>query len=877
MRLQHYSSVDGRHKRLSPQFFLGAALALGLTATAFTPAAEAATIRLGTVDVQIDTTVSAGVSVLMSEREEQFLPVSNGGPDVNQVFIQPNGDGSPNIGAGPTASTNDFATCATVAGNAYGQFCQDLPHTLAGTRPNFDGSINTDDGRLNFDDGDLVSAPFKITSEIEAQAGAWTGFARVSAFYDGVLMDDGAFERGGLSDKGRSRAGQNLYLLDAYVDYDGDIGDMPFTLRAGRQVINWGEATFIPGGNSAFSPIDVAAIRRPGAEIKEALLPVEALYGSIALTQDITLEAYIGGWDDFRLDAGGTLFGGSDVFTPGTENGNPHNVYFIGGGTRSGQQFACDTAGLTDAGLTASATIAAAVLATGAVDCEDNPNMDVLRDWTEGAAEQERHVADDTNIVRGLDNGEGDDSFGLAFRWYAENLNSTEFAFYYQEVDSRLPYISYRTGRPGVTASSTGYRSSTVGRGAGATGCNLLRANTAQAVAGGLLYDPAYATTAVNDEYDLLGNATIQAVANGVANSLNGLVGYIRSATPGNNIAYLQETICLLTIGQTDGTRTLGSSTDGFGQLPTGATNLQLDYDIGLFAEYPQVEIIGFSFNTTVLGWGVQGDFTHRPEMPLQIDTDVLTIASLFHNCAFTTVAALEGVYLSGSTYNNEFGNIGCNDRNRNHEDNYLQGYTTAHDASTWDIGTTATFTRSNPVVSFFGADLGILLTEFQGVIAEDIEEERGNTGGLIDPNTGTYPNGRGISPLTNVCQGGSDLPLNGILSIDDRGIDNPKGFCRPTDSSWGAVLFAQLQYNNAFGSAWNVNPTLIWSEGIEGYSPSPLGFWREGVGATSIRVDANYLNAWQFSLAYTDYTGDIERTRNLDRNTLSLSASYAF
>ena len=82
-------------------------------------------------------------------------------------------------------------------------------------------------------------------------------------------MDDGSFERGGLSDKGESRAGQNLYLLDAYLDYDGEVGDMPFTIRAGRQVINWGEATFIPGGNSAFSPIDVAAIRRPGAEIKE--------------------------------------------------------------------------------------------------------------------------------------------------------------------------------------------------------------------------------------------------------------------------------------------------------------------------------------------------------------------------------------------------------------------------------------------------------------------------------------------------------------------------------------------------------------------------------------------------------------------------------
>ena len=74
-------------------------------------------------------------------------------------------------------------------------------------------------------------------------------------------------------------------------------------------MINWGEATFIPGGNSAFNPIDVAALRRPGAEIKEALLPVEALYGSIAVTQDLSLEAYVGGWEHYRLEAGGTPMG----------------------------------------------------------------------------------------------------------------------------------------------------------------------------------------------------------------------------------------------------------------------------------------------------------------------------------------------------------------------------------------------------------------------------------------------------------------------------------------------------------------------------------------------------------------------------------------
>lgn len=951
--------------------YLGAAAALAMLVPLGT--ANAAMIKLGNVDVQIDTTASFGATFLMSDRDKQFLPVANGGPADISAYGTASAATKALVDAkaagdhGALDADGDFVNDAdardynmllggtaimTGCANSYGAFCQEII-----AKPNFDGSINTDDGRLNFDNGDIVSAPVKLTSEIEAGSGAWNAFARVTAFYDAALMDDGSFERegGGLSDKGQSRAGQNLRLLDAYVDYNGEVGTMPVLIRAGRQVINWGEATFIPGGNSAFSPIDVGAIRRPGAEIKEALLPVEALYGSIALNQDVTIEAYVGGWDDYRLDSGGTLFGGSDVFTPGVNGGNPHNVYYIGGGKRAGQQFACNTTALAAAGLDENGDnngletqlanakrIADAILASGAINCgANNRNIEVLRDWTEGQAEQERFKSGDTNIVRGLANEDGDASAGLAVRWYAENLNSTEFAFYYQKVDSRLPYISFRTGKAGVTANSTGYRASTVGRGAGITGCLGLLTGNQGAVPAlmGRLYNPAHAGITVNDAHGLLADDTednsepsdaIQGVADSAVATaaatytaartgliaaqqaiLSGLpvnaesdtemqasqrtaataqlaalnatpAAYARASNlPKNSVAYLQETNCLNYLAQRDTRVSLGSAFDGSGQLPTGATNLQLDYDIGLFAEYPEVEIMGFSFNTTAFGWGVQGDFTFRPEMPLQFDTDSLTIASLFNNCAFATVGVLESVYHSGATYATEAAtdasrqNIGCTDEGR-----YLQGYTTDHDAYTWDIGTTATFTRSNPVVSFLGADLGILLTEFQGVIAEDIEEMRGNTGGI-----GALGAAQGITPLSNTCQGGSDLPLNGILSIDDRTVgdasdpndNNPKGFCRPTDSSWGAVLFAQLQYNNVFGTPFALRPTFVYNEGIEGYSPSPLGFWREGVGSMSVRLDASYLDAWQFGLAFTDYHGDKERTRNLDRNTLSLSASYAF
>ena len=927
-RFEEGSMLKSKMRLLGASALVGA----GLLATG---PVSAANVQLGDWNVQIDNTVSVGASWLNRDVRKQYLPISNGGPADTSVYGSATATtksiSAANVGIGNTYATakdkNDALGGAAIGAGCdqgYGGYCQEII-----AKPNFDGSINTDDGRLNFDKGDIFSSPLRLTTEVEAANGPWTAFARINLFHDVTAMDEERYNRGGeLTDEGEENIGQNIELLDAYVSYDGDVADMPFTIRAGRQVINWGEATFIPGGNSAFNPIDVAALRRPGAEIKEALLPVEALYGSIAITQDISLEAYIGGWDRFRLEAGGTPNGASDSFTEGTVSGNPRDVYFIGGGFKSGDQFACggDTAlgalYAADNSKTyygASAQIIGAIKGIdGAVNC-DVAGLDAITNWqtdgdgTYATVEAQRIAAGDTNIVRGLDDEDGDSSFGLALRWYAENLNSTEFALYYQKVDSRLPYISYKTGKSDIKASSLTSQSSTVGRGAGVAGCaGLAQALSKPAAEGGIgsaeFYSPLYVGTAINDSKDILSNAGLQAIADSTATTLatlggqslaaiqtgiaNGdyddleegaedypfvlFAGYDRNpAIVGDNVAYMQETICLLNMAQLNGDVSLGSAFDGLGQLHTGATNLAVAPNISLYAEYPEIETWGLSFNTTLLGWGIQGDFTYRPEVPLQHDTDSLTIASLFNNCAFATVTGLEAIYLSGSTYNSEYGGIGCTD-----DDKTLVGYTEEHNVYTWDIGTTATFTRSNPVVSFLRSDLGIFLTEFQGVYASDIEKERGNTGGLV-----ALGGAKGNAPLNNVCVGGSDLPLNGILSIDDRTTgdasdpndDNVKGFCRPTNNSWGVVLMAQLQYNNVFGTPVGLKPQIIYSHGMDGYSPSPMGFWREDTGSTAFSLTADYLGTLSANISYRTYHGDEERTKNLDRDVLSASVTYAF
>jgi hypothetical protein len=69
-------------------------------------------------------------------------------------------------------------------------------------------------------------------------------------------------------------------------------GKQPGELRAGWQVINWGESTFIQGGINAINPFDVAVLRVPGAELRDALLPVGAVKFSVKPSSSTSIEVY---------------------------------------------------------------------------------------------------------------------------------------------------------------------------------------------------------------------------------------------------------------------------------------------------------------------------------------------------------------------------------------------------------------------------------------------------------------------------------------------------------------------------------------------------------------------------------------------------------
>ena len=163
----------------------------------------------------------------MKDVREQYLPIVNGGPadGVTMAFAN-----AATAAAAAAGDDTGLAGAAVAAGCDEGKWRLLCNRTILAV-PNFDGSINSDDGRLNFDKGDAYSAPIRLTTEIEASRGPIRAFARINAWHDAIMMDED-FNRGGnLDDDGERNAGQNIELLDALCDYDGDCRSMPLLVR----------------------------------------------------------------------------------------------------------------------------------------------------------------------------------------------------------------------------------------------------------------------------------------------------------------------------------------------------------------------------------------------------------------------------------------------------------------------------------------------------------------------------------------------------------------------------------------------------------------------------------------------------------------------
>jgi hypothetical protein len=230
-------------------------------------AAHAESYKFGDVDVSLDTTISAGVSMRTSARSCERVSLANGG-------------------------------CVQGDGRVTG--------------------VNSDNGNLNFDRWDLTDALVRTTVDVQATWQNYGAFVRPTAFYNAVYANNNMRFRD-LSKEAKEQLDYDVDVLDAFVYANYDIGGHYTTIRIGKQVLNWGESLFIQGGVNQFQAIDVTAIRTPGSQLKDALTPMPMIYASFAATDALTLEAFWQfAYEQTEVDPSGSFFSNNDIVGKGS-------------------------------------------------------------------------------------------------------------------------------------------------------------------------------------------------------------------------------------------------------------------------------------------------------------------------------------------------------------------------------------------------------------------------------------------------------------------------------------------------------------------------------------------------------------------------------
>ncbi len=267
-------------------------------------------------------------------------------------------------------------------------------------------SVNGDDGIQNYEKGIFTNA-VKLTSELQFSYKGFGGFVRAFGFYD-YENETADRARTPLSNDAKERVGSRVELRDAFLYGRFKLGGRPGELRAGYQVINWGESTFIQGGINAINPIDVSALRVPGAELREAYMPLGAVKLSLKPSGSTSFEAfYQFTWEETHPDPVGSYFSTTDLAGAGATK------VMLGFGS-------------------APDTIAVGTPIPGNPVGVAVPRVDTREPSDQG-------------------------QYGAALRILVEGLGGTEFGLYFMNYHSRLPLIMASTGTAAGVLQSGNY------------------------------------------------------------------------------------------------------------------------------------------------------------------------------------------------------------------------------------------------------------------------------------------------------------------------------------------------------------------------------------------------------------------------------------
>ncbi|MFO7576517.1 MAG: DUF1302 domain-containing protein [Pelovirga sp.] len=401
-----------------------------------------------------------------------------------------------------------------------------------------------------------------------------------------------------------------------------------------------------------------------------------------------------------------------------------------------------------------------------------------------------------------------DDSgqYGFAMRVFAPGLNETEFGFYFMNYHSRLPVLSSQTGNlEGLTAAGT---ISTV----------TPDIVTSVITNGG---DP---TTAIATYSPVIGQNAALAIAGTAAQ------------------AYAASSGDIATTANAAGTVARAFATDAYAKTAR--------YKV----EYPEdIKLYGVSFNTLLQNSGIalQGEISHKRDVPLQLDDIELLLATLEP----LTIASADQNGLTVPTSYSQFDkSISPTDIFLNGgESIYIQGY------ELFDV-TQTQMTATKLFGPTFGASQFTLVGEVGLTHVHNMPSKSDMR--LDGPGTPVSGNPEHTDPS------------NPLAAHPRKEYEPSSAFADAT--SWGYRVVAKLDFNNAIGAV-TLSPRVAWAHDVEGTTPGPGGNFVEGRKAVTLGLGANYQNKWAADISYTDFFGAGRYNLINDRDFLAAEIKYYF
>jgi len=189
------------------------------------------------------------------------------------------------------------------------------------THTGLPSTANYDDADRNFKAGSLINNRATGLGELQFH---WKNFGIVTSgdgFFDQVYHHPNdndspstvntTLPNSHWTDGARYYDGQRVRLLDAYAYGDFSFFGMNLNVRAGQQLVAYGQSLFLSGIALAQSRADATKSVIPGAEVKSILLPTNQISFRLGISNELSMVGY------YKLAFRSTeIFPEGDFFSP---------------------------------------------------------------------------------------------------------------------------------------------------------------------------------------------------------------------------------------------------------------------------------------------------------------------------------------------------------------------------------------------------------------------------------------------------------------------------------------------------------------------------------------------------------------------------------